>query len=114
MARISAQQQRPKPLTAPPSTNLTPKPKQLAPPNNLAPNTIWPPNQPNPPNNQTPTLKQTTHPHQSDFIVRVVRGPVVLVGNSIGGFISASVAADYPDLVAGLCLVNSAGGARGG
>jgi pimeloyl-ACP methyl ester carboxylesterase len=34
---------------------------------------------------------------------------VVLVGNSIGGFISASVAADYPDLVKGLVLVNSAG-----
>jgi len=33
----------------------------------------------------------------------------VVVGNSIGGFISASVAADYPDLVKGLVLVNSAG-----
>jgi pimeloyl-ACP methyl ester carboxylesterase len=41
--------------------------------------------------------------------VQVVRGPVVLVGNSIGGFISASVAADYPDLAAGLVLLNSAG-----
>ena len=44
-----------------------------------------------------------------DFILRVVKGPVVLVGNSIGGYISASVAADYPDLVKGLVLVNSAG-----
>lgn len=44
-----------------------------------------------------------------DFILRVAKGPVVLVGNSIGGFISASVAADYPELVRGLCLINSAG-----
>jgi pimeloyl-ACP methyl ester carboxylesterase len=33
----------------------------------------------------------------------------VLAGNSIGGFISASAAADYPSLVAGLALLNSAG-----
>ena len=39
----------------------------------------------------------------------VVKGPAVLVGNSIGGFISASAAADYPGLVSGLVLVNSAG-----
>jgi pimeloyl-ACP methyl ester carboxylesterase len=39
----------------------------------------------------------------------VVGGPVVLAGNSIGGFISASMAADFPDLVAGLVLLNSAG-----
>jgi pimeloyl-ACP methyl ester carboxylesterase len=42
-------------------------------------------------------------------VVRVVRRPVVLAGNSIGGFISASVAADYPALVKGLVLLNSAG-----
>ena len=31
------------------------------------------------------------------------------VGNSIGGYISASLAGDYPSLVQGLVLVNSAG-----
>ncbi|GFR49192.1 hypothetical protein Agub_g11217, partial [Astrephomene gubernaculifera] len=44
-----------------------------------------------------------------DFILQVVRRPVVIVGNSIGGFISASLAADYPGLLRGLVLVNSAG-----
>jgi len=34
---------------------------------------------------------------------------VVAVGNSIGGYICASLAGDYPALVAGLVLVNSAG-----
>lgn len=33
----------------------------------------------------------------------------LLTGNSIGGFISTSAAADYPSLVAGLVLINSAG-----
>jgi pimeloyl-ACP methyl ester carboxylesterase len=42
--------------------------------------------------------------------VQVVRRPVVVAGNSIGGFISASLAADYPGLVQGLVLLNSAGG----
>ena len=36
-----------------------------------------------------------------DFVVEVVRRPVVAVGNSIGGYISASLAADYPVLVSG-------------
>ena len=44
-----------------------------------------------------------------DFIVRVVQGPVVLAGNSIGGFLSATAAADYPQLIRGLVLINSAG-----
>jgi pimeloyl-ACP methyl ester carboxylesterase len=44
-----------------------------------------------------------------DFLVCVVGSPAVLAGNSIGGFISASAAADYPSLVAGLALLNSAG-----
>lgn len=42
-----------------------------------------------------------------DFLVGVVGRPAVLAGNSIGGFISASAAADYPELVAGLALVNT-------
>ncbi|KAG2497218.1 hypothetical protein HYH03_004807 [Edaphochlamys debaryana] len=44
-----------------------------------------------------------------DFTLEVVRAPVVLAGNSIGGFISTSMAADYPGLVRGLVLLNSAG-----
>ena len=57
-----------------------------------------------------PPLTTTPRPYtNSDFLLTVVKGPAVLVGNSIGGFISASVAADYPDLVTGLVLVNSAG-----
>eukprot|EP00884_Botryococcus_braunii_P015481 jgi/Botrbrau1/2616/Bobra.145_1s0036.1 len=47
-----------------------------------------------------------------DFIVEVVRRPVVAVGNSIGGYISASLAADYSNLVQGLVLVNTAGQIR--
>jgi pimeloyl-ACP methyl ester carboxylesterase len=46
-----------------------------------------------------------------DFLVGVVGRPAVLAGNSIGGFISASAAADYPELVAGLALVNTCVGA---
>ena len=36
-----------------------------------------------------------------DFVVEVVRRPVVVAGNSIGGFIGASLAADHPTLVQG-------------
>lgn len=36
-----------------------------------------------------------------DFVLEVVQRPVVVAGNSIGGFISASLAADYPSLVKG-------------
>ena len=36
-----------------------------------------------------------------DFVLEVVGRPVVIAGNSIGGFISASLAADYPSLVKG-------------
>ena len=45
----------------------------------------------------------------ADFISEIVTKKVVIAGNSIGGYISASVAADYPDMVAGLVLLNSAG-----
>jgi len=44
-----------------------------------------------------------------DFISRVVGRPAVVAGNSIGGFICASLAADFPTLVRGLVLINSAG-----
>lgn len=36
-----------------------------------------------------------------EFVVEVVRRPVVVVGNSIGGFISASLAAACPTIVKG-------------
>lgn len=44
-----------------------------------------------------------------DFITKVIRKPVVLAGNSLGGYVSLSVAAQYPSSVAGLILLNSAG-----
>ncbi|KFM24694.1 Uncharacterized protein F751_2412 [Auxenochlorella protothecoides] len=44
-----------------------------------------------------------------EFVVHVVRQPVTVVGNSIGGFVAASLAGDHPSLVHGLVLVNSAG-----
>ena len=37
---------------------------------------------------------------------QVVQDPVVLAGNSIGGFIGASMLADYPALGRGLVLIN--------
>lgn len=36
-----------------------------------------------------------------DFIIEVVRRPVLIVGNSIGGFMAASLAGDYPALAEG-------------
>ena len=45
----------------------------------------------------------------ADFISDIVGRPVVIAGNSIGGYISASVAADFPQLIKGLVLLNSAG-----
>lgn len=44
-----------------------------------------------------------------DFVLEVVGRPVVVAGNSIGGFIASSLAADYPSLVNGIVLINSAG-----
>jgi pimeloyl-ACP methyl ester carboxylesterase len=48
----------------------------------------------------------------ADFVTRVVATPVVVAGNSIGGFMCANLAADYPALVDGLVLLNSAGPIR--
>ena len=42
-----------------------------------------------------------------DFVLEVVNRPVVLAGNSIGGYIGASLAADYPDLVSGVTQSHS-------
>eukprot|EP00877_Chromochloris_zofingiensis_P006106 jgi/Chrzof1/1749/Cz10g19170.t1_PPH1 len=50
-----------------------------------------------------------------DFIKEVVAGngkacePVVLVGNSLGGYACLNAAASYPELVRGVALLNSAG-----
>ncbi|CAM6084786.1 unnamed protein product [Calypogeia fissa] len=44
-----------------------------------------------------------------DFIVEVVREPVVIAGNSIGGYTSSVVAGLWPSLVNALVLLNSAG-----
>lgn len=44
-----------------------------------------------------------------DFIIEVVREPVHLVGNSIGGYCAAIVAGLWPDLTQSVVLLNSAG-----
>ena len=36
-----------------------------------------------------------------DFVLEVVNQPVVVAGNSIGGYVGAALAADYPALVSG-------------
>lgn len=44
-----------------------------------------------------------------DFITEVIQQPTVLAGNSLGGYASLCVAAEYPQSTAGLILLNSAG-----
>ena len=44
-----------------------------------------------------------------DFITAEIGQPVVLAGNSLGGYASLCVAAQYRDAAAGLVLLNSAG-----
>lgn len=44
-----------------------------------------------------------------DFIKEVIGTGVVLAGNSLGGYISLCVAAEYPESVLGVILLNSAG-----
>lgn len=48
------------------------------------------------------------------FLTDVVKEPVYLLGNSLGGYLAVSLAARRPDLVKGVCLVNGerAGAAR--
>ncbi|WP_008308594.1 alpha/beta fold hydrolase [Leptolyngbya sp. PCC 6406] len=43
------------------------------------------------------------------FIQEKIGKPVVIAGNSLGGYASLCVAADYPEAVAGVILLNSAG-----
>ena len=44
-----------------------------------------------------------------DFINEKIGQPVVIAGNSLGGYASLTVAAQYPELIAGVILLNSAG-----
>lgn len=44
-----------------------------------------------------------------DFIVEIVQEPVVLAGNSIGGFTTTIVSGLWPSLVSSLILLNTAG-----
>ncbi|KAJ3692767.1 hypothetical protein LUZ60_011862 [Juncus effusus] len=44
-----------------------------------------------------------------DFVVDVVKEPVLLVGNSLGGYIASIVAGVWPDLVRSLVLINTVG-----
>ncbi|NET54987.1 MAG: alpha/beta fold hydrolase, partial [Symploca sp. SIO2E6] len=44
-----------------------------------------------------------------DFITEVIQQPVVLLGNSLGGYASLCVAGDCPTSAVGLVLLNSAG-----
>ena len=44
-----------------------------------------------------------------DFITEVIGQPAILAGNSLGGYASLTVAAEYPQSTVGLILLNSAG-----
>jgi len=44
-----------------------------------------------------------------DFIIENIQRPTVIAGNSLGGYSSLCVAAEYPQSVAGIILLNSAG-----
>lgn len=62
---------------------------------------------------EKPATQYTQHLWEAQiaaFVREVVREPVYVVGNSIGGYMSISFAADfYPHLCKGAVLVNSAG-----
>lgn len=44
-----------------------------------------------------------------DFIADVIQRPVILAGNSLGGYASLCVGGNHPEAVAGVVLLNSAG-----
>lgn len=45
-----------------------------------------------------------------DFCQQVIRRPVVGIGNSLGGYVVLSLAAEWPEWVRGVVLLNGAGG----
>lgn len=45
----------------------------------------------------------------NDFITEIIDQPVILAGNSLGGYASLCVASQCPDVAKGLILLNSAG-----
>ncbi|XP_077244335.1 alpha/beta-Hydrolases superfamily protein [Tasmannia lanceolata] len=45
----------------------------------------------------------------SDFLKEIVKEPAILIGNSLGGFTALVTAAELPDRVCGVALLNSAG-----
>eukprot|EP00252_Welwitschia_mirabilis_P006908 TRINITY_DN1785_c0_g1_i1.p1 TRINITY_DN1785_c0_g1~~TRINITY_DN1785_c0_g1_i1.p1 ORF type:complete len:305 (-),score=16.53 TRINITY_DN1785_c0_g1_i1:628-1542(-) len=45
----------------------------------------------------------------SDFLKEIVKEPAILVGNSLGGFTALVTAADNPENVRGVAILNSAG-----
>ena len=45
----------------------------------------------------------------NDFIKEVIQQPTVVAGNSLGGYACLSAGAEYPEQVAGVILLNSAG-----
>lgn len=45
----------------------------------------------------------------NDFITEVIGQPVVLVGNSLGGYVALCVGAEHPESSLGVVLLNSAG-----
>jgi pimeloyl-ACP methyl ester carboxylesterase len=44
-----------------------------------------------------------------DFCQQVIREPVVIAGNSLGGYVSLSLASDWSEWIRGVILLNSAG-----
>lgn len=45
----------------------------------------------------------------ADFLNEIVKDPAILVGNSLGGLTALITAADYPEFVSGVAILNSAG-----
>ena len=68
------------------------------------------------PSEKTPQLYTTAvwSAFVRDFVINVVRRPVVVAGNSIGGGIPAVAAANHAHLFEGVVLVNTAGSTDGG
>lgn len=61
---------------------------------------------------QKPSLKYSQYVWRTcikDFILTVIRQPVIIAGNSIGGYSVASVAGFHKELIQGVVLLNSAG-----